>query len=105
MNELKDIIASLERQKAGIDRALSALTGIETSPQPASSGSSTTKAQPGRKRGLTAAGRKRISEALKKRWAAKKASEAGSGESVEPKPQRRRARKRSARKQAPPAAV
>jgi hypothetical protein len=104
MNELKDIIASLERQKAGIDRALSALTGIETSPQPASS-SSTTKSQPGRKRGLTAAGRKRISDALKKRWAAKKAAEAGSGETAEVKPKRRRARKRSARKQAPAAAV
>jgi hypothetical protein len=102
MNELKDIIASLERQKAGIDRALSALTGIETSPQPASS---TTKSQPGRKRGLTAAGRKRISDALKKRWAAKKAAEAGSGETAEVKPKRRRARKRSARKQAPAAAV
>jgi len=96
MEDLKDIIASLERQRAGIDRALSALVEIDG----ASQAPATKKARGPRKGGLTAAGRKRISDALKRRWAAKKAAQAGSAESTEVPVKRRRGRKRGARKKA-----
>jgi hypothetical protein len=73
---LDGIIAQLEHQRVAIERALAALReaeGIEapaSSPLP-SSGVAT------RKGGMTPEGRKRLSAALKKRWAAKKAAAEG----------------------------
>jgi hypothetical protein len=66
------VIDRLERQKAAIERALAALREVDAPPtaaQPANSPAA-------RKGGMTPAGRRRLSAALKKRWAAKKAAEA-----------------------------
>ena len=73
---LNDVIARLEEQKTGIERALSALRQIEGSgvqsreekpPAPR-------KAQTKRKRRITPEGRKRLAEAMKRRWAVKRAA-------------------------------
>jgi len=81
-NSLNDVIKKLEQQKIGIERALAALReiegpGLETAavpmaaaPAPAPAPAGPVKAK--RPGGMTAEGRKRLSEALKARWAAKK---------------------------------
>jgi hypothetical protein len=71
MNEIANIIAQLETQKAAIDRALEALqdffqTGSITP------GKSSRKAAPARKGGMTPEGRRRLALAMKRRWAAKR---------------------------------
>ena len=71
---LTGIIAQLERQKTGIERALAALRKAEGIEAPATTTPAAV-APPIRKGGMTAEGRKRLSAALKKRWAAKKAAE------------------------------
>ena len=65
MDNISSIIAQLERQGTAIDRAISALKWVG-----AGSGS-----VPQKKHGMSAAARKRISEATKARWAAKRAAE------------------------------
>jgi hypothetical protein len=69
---LKGIIAQLEQQKTAIERALAALLLVEGKEAPAPTASVAT----ARKGGMTPAGRRRVSAAMKKRWAAKKAAEA-----------------------------
>lgn len=69
-DSLNGIINQLERQKTAIDRALAALRDVEGVPAPASSSAPAT-----RKGGMTPAGRRRLSAALKKRWAAKRTAE------------------------------
>jgi hypothetical protein len=71
---LKGIIAQLERQRTGIERALAALRAVEGSEVPATATPASI-APTVRKGGMTPEGRKRLSAALKKRWAAKKAAE------------------------------
>jgi hypothetical protein len=77
----REIIKNLEQQRTAIDRALAALreidgTGFEAappaSPAAAPSGRRTAK----RKGGMTPEGRRRLSEALKARWAAKRSDSA-----------------------------
>jgi hypothetical protein len=71
---LNDIIARLEEQKSAIERALSALRQIE------GSGVQSREEKPlaprkvwaKRKRGITPEGRKRLAEAMKRRWAVKR---------------------------------
>ena len=81
-NGLKEVIKRLEQQRTAIERALTALrevdgTGAEASPE---TGVAPVAAKRGRKAkrkgGMTPEGRKRLSEALKKRWAAKRAGSA-----------------------------
>jgi hypothetical protein len=71
---LNDIIARLEEQKGAIERALSALRELEGSgvqsreekpPAPR-------KIRTKRKRRITPEGRKRLAEAMKRRWAVKR---------------------------------
>lgn len=71
---LNDVIARLEEQKSSIERALSALREIEGSevqrreentPAPR-------KVRAKRKRLITPEGRKRLAEAMKRRWAVKR---------------------------------
>ena len=72
MNEIAKIISQLEHQKAAIERAISALREIEG---PSQIGASTAPKFPGnasQKRHISPEGRKRIAEALRRRWAAKK---------------------------------
>ena len=75
-NGLKEVIKELEHQQKAIERALAALrevdgTAVEGAPLaavPARRG------RPVRKGGMTPEGRRRLSEALKKRWAVKRAA-------------------------------
>jgi hypothetical protein len=73
-NSLNEVIKKLEQQRTGIERALAALREIEGSVEAAP----TTAPGPGRPRkakrkgGMTPEGRRRLSEALKARWAAKR---------------------------------
>jgi hypothetical protein len=70
-DSLNGIIKQLERQERAIERALAALRDVEGIPAPAAPvGAPAT-----RKGGMTPAGRRRLSLALKKRWAAKRAAE------------------------------
>jgi hypothetical protein len=78
-NSLNEIIRKLEQQRTAIERALTALREVEgagaesvTSATPASAGAR----KATRKGGMTPEGRRRLSEALKARWAAKKSDDA-----------------------------
>jgi hypothetical protein len=79
-NSLTEVIRKLEQQRAGIDRALSALREIEGT---GAEGARAVVSGPGRrgrrKGGMTPEGRRRLSEALKARWAAKRAGMSTSG--------------------------
>ena len=70
---LSGIITQLERQRTAIEHALEALRNVDgteaNGTQAAAPGSA-----PKRKGGMTPAGRRRLSLALKKRWAAKRAA-------------------------------
>jgi hypothetical protein len=71
---LNGIIAGLERQKTAIERALAALRDVD-------GGESTPRAEvsvtPATRKGrMTPEGRKRLSAALRKRWALRKAADA-----------------------------
>ena len=78
MNDIAKAISQLERQRATIDHAIAALRDVEalaptahaSSPGPSKPDTKTVK------RRMSAEGRKRISEAAKKRWAEKRAAEA-----------------------------
>lgn len=76
-NGLNEVIEKLEQQREAIERALTALRDVGGS---AGASGATTSAgrRPGpvRKGGMTPDGRRRLSEALKKRWAAKRAASA-----------------------------
>ena len=74
MNDIDNVISRLEKQRSAIDRALLELREI--------SGPDTSNAQPAsqsksRKRHLSPEGRRRIIEATKRRWAAKKTGGTG----------------------------
>ena len=95
MDGIESIIEHLEAQKAAIDKALEALreVGVTEAPVREETANARSIAQKARwaakkagkkKGGLTAAGRKRLSDNMKKRWAAKQA------------PNRKRGRKKAA---------
>lgn len=88
---LKEIIDSLERQRTAIENALAALRGIEEVGQQSNTSTPSRSRGPAkRKGGMTPEGRKRLAEAMRRRWAAKRtASQA-----------RKTAGKRGARKKA-----
>jgi hypothetical protein len=71
---LNDIIASLEEQKSAIERALSALKEIEGNGVQSSEESAPAprKLRGKRKGGISTEGRKRLAEAMKRRWAVKR---------------------------------
>src|ERR1700684_2906603 len=79
-NGLKDVIKRLEQQRTAIERALTALhevdgTAAETSAETSDAPVIPSASRGGTKRkgGMTPEGRRRLSEALKRRWAAKRA--------------------------------
>ena len=79
MTDLQQIINELEQQKAAIDTALAALRGLTAdAPQRRGPGRPPGKRGPGRppkkRSNISEEGRQRIAEALRKRWAAKKAA-------------------------------
>ena len=75
-SEFKNIIARLERQGHAIEKALAALRELEGQDRLVTAVTASIKPQKAsRRRGtLTEEGRKRISEALRARWAAKRAA-------------------------------
>jgi len=77
---LNGIIAQLARQKTAIERALSALRDVDGTEAPTQASS----APATRKGGMTPAGRRRLSLALKKRWAAKRAAEGSTASTQKP---------------------
>ena len=87
MNEFANTIRQLERIRASIDRALSALR----SGQSADGQQSTTAQHPRkrRKHRMSAEGRRRIAEAARRRWAAIRKA-AGTGSAAAAKPRKRR---------------
>ena len=72
MNELDSIIANLERQREAIDRALEALREVSGTPHVAAKKAATKKRAAKKRSGLTEEGRRRLSENMRKRWAAKR---------------------------------
>jgi hypothetical protein len=76
VNDIARVISRLEQQRATIDRAISALREVEEI-KPAQTGSidgaGTNKPK---KRRMSAAGRRRIAEGIRKHWAEKRAAEA-----------------------------
>jgi hypothetical protein len=79
-NSLNEVIRRLEQQRLGIERALAALRDIE-SPGLETAGAAAAPVTRGprkakRKGGMTPEGRRRLSEALKARWAAKRVDSA-----------------------------
>jgi hypothetical protein len=107
---LKDIIASLEKQRVAIERALEALKEVDGSPTAAASAPSPAKRRgpkPGprakkaapaakatpatRKSRISQEGRDKLAQAMKRRWAAKRA-----GTGVTKASAKKAARKKSA---------
>lgn len=71
MTEFDSIVANLERQREAIDKALEALREVSGTPHTGSRPA--TKKRAAKKRGgLTEEGRRRLSENMRKRWAAKR---------------------------------
>jgi len=96
-NGIKEVITRLERQQTAIERALSALRDIDGAVPGTSAAAAPAPAGPRnskRKGGMTPDGRRRLSEALRKRWAAKRAAAALS--SATDKPVKRRGRRKAA---------
>ena len=85
MNNIESIITDLEHQRSAIDQAISALRSVTGTPESSSAIASEQKELLTKKRGISAAGRKRLADAMRRRWAAKRASqdktvqESGSG--------------------------
>ena len=76
MNNVENVISQLETQRSAIDRAISALREVDGKSPLAKVTSPSSNGQP-RKRHLSPEGRRRISAAVKKRWAAKRVKETG----------------------------
>lgn len=69
--DLDRIVADLKRERDRLSRAIAALEGTDA-PAPATKQKAVARppaSKKRRRRGLTAEGRKRLSEAMKKRWA------------------------------------
>lgn len=68
--ELEKIVAELKQERDRLERAIAALEGVGRVAPVAKRGSTATATKTRNKRGgMSAATRKRLSEALKKRWA------------------------------------
>jgi hypothetical protein len=102
VNDIAKAISQLERQRATIDHAIAALREVEAlAPNTHSSAEPSKPGEKPVKRRMSTAGRKRISEAAKKRWAEKRAAEA-----VPPRkkgPSTRKSARRGVTKKAAPA--
>lgn len=71
MNAIANIITQLEEQKAAIDRALETLQDFAETGS-VTPGKSAGKASRARKGGMTPEGRRRLSLAMRRRWATKR---------------------------------
>ena len=79
--DIQSIVKELKRERDRLNRAIAALEETDSSPAPrkASPAADVAAPPPKKRRGLTPEGRKRLSDAMKKRWAdkTKKASRGG----------------------------
>jgi hypothetical protein len=74
---LSEVIKKLEQQRTAIENALSALRELDSPGFEAAAAAPARRGRPPkRKGGMTAEGRRRLSEALRARWAAKRAGTA-----------------------------
>jgi hypothetical protein len=109
VRNIGQIISDLEQQRAAIDRAISALREV-SEPARSTAGTSAraaTKKTP-TKRHLSPEGRRRIIEATKRRWAAKRAADAAAaaqGQTAAKKAGAKRRGRRPGKKTAPGAAA
>jgi hypothetical protein len=87
VNDIDNVISRLERQRSAIDRALLALREISSPNTPNTQPVSQSKS---RKRRLSPEGRRRIIEATKRRWAAKKTGGTGTAPKSPAAPSRSR---------------
>ena len=85
MNDVEKVISQLERQRSAIDRAISALREITGSPATGPVHGITQR----KKRHLSSEGRRRIIEATKRRWAAKRTAQAAPKRAAVPSRSRR----------------
>lgn len=99
MTDIGKMISQLEQQRGAIDRAISALREVEGPKPVRSAPSDGTDANGPKKRRMSAAGRRRIGEATRKRWADKRAAEALQSKSS-PAPKRATGPRKAARKRA-----
>ncbi len=78
----KEILANLWAERDKLDKAIAALEALAETPPASKANDKATKGAAGKpkKRVMSAAGRKRIAEAQRARWAAKKASEKNAAE-------------------------
>jgi hypothetical protein len=85
MDAFNEIIAHLEKQKEAIDKALAELRQVDegapaaeaaVAPVAPAKRAYTRRATKKRSGGISAEGRKRLADAMKKRWAAKRAGSA-----------------------------
>jgi hypothetical protein len=109
MNGIQEVISKLEAQRSAIERALAALHDVDGTgespsrrrpgrPKAAVAAEPSQPAQEARKRGrVTPEGRKRLAEAMKRRWAVKRAASAAKKSLAK--------KKVTAKKTAPPAAA
>ena len=67
--DLDKIVTELEQERDRIDRAIALLRGTNAAGGARQGAASTAAGFRPRRRGMTAAGRKRLSELMKKRWA------------------------------------
>jgi hypothetical protein len=72
--DLQRIVSELKRERDRIDRAIAALDGGGITAKQRKTASDLGATRKPRRRRLSAEGRKRISEAMKKRWAARRRS-------------------------------
>ena len=71
MSDISNVIARLEKQRSDIDSAIAALRNLQGNQAPAPKTATHRK-----RRRMSAEGRKRIADAVRKRWAEKKAADA-----------------------------
>jgi hypothetical protein len=76
VNNVENVISQLEEQRSAIDRAISVLREVNGSSVTTTGAHSIAQGKTGKRR-LSPEGRRRIIEATKKRWAAKRLAEAG----------------------------
>ena len=75
--DLVKVVSELKRERDRLDRAITALEGIEGAAATARAGASRPVAQKAKKHHLTTEGRKRLSDMMKKRWAERRRKLAG----------------------------
>jgi hypothetical protein len=67
--DLRKVVSELKQERDRLNRAIAALEGVQAPATVAAKGSSTPAAKKAKKHNISAEGRKRLSDMMKKRWA------------------------------------